>query len=520
MKKLLFVSFVLLLVLKGYSQHTNILIDDDQTGYDPCEPSIIINPENPNHIVAGAIINRYYYSTNAGYSWSKGLLDSPFGVWGDPCIIVDTNSSYHYLHLSNPPSGNWIDRIVSQKADQIGDEWNEGTYMGLNGNKAQDKAWAVIDRTNNNIYVTWTQFDQYGSSNPDDESNIHFSKSTDGGITWSDAKQINIVPGDCVDDDNTVEGAVPAVGPDNQIYVSWAGPAGIVFNKSYDEGETWMDEEAFISDIPGGWAFDIPGISRCNGMPVTKCDLSGGIYNGTIYVNWSDQRNGTGDTDIWLVKSLDEGQTWSDPVRVNNDPPGKQQFFTWMDIDQATGNLWFVWYDRRNYDNENTDVYMAVSYNGGESFVNFKVSESPFLPSGSYFFGDYTNISAYNNIIRPIWTRLHNGILSIWTAIVDPGLVGIERLETGPFAEQHNYPNPFMESTVISFKLTEPTLVTLKISDVLGNIITVFYNSELLQTGKYTITFDPAKLNLPSGVYFFSLSDKTSTFHKKMLYTP
>ena len=34
---------------------------------------------------------------------------------------------------------------------------------------------------------------------------------------------------------------------------------------------------------------------------------------------------------------------------MNNDPPGKQQFFTWMAIDQSNGYLYVVFYDRRAY---------------------------------------------------------------------------------------------------------------------------------------------------------------------------
>ncbi len=89
--------------------------------------------------------------------------------------------------------------------------------MGLNGAKEQDKQWPVIDRSNNNIYVTWTQFDNYGSISADDYSNIHFSKSLDGGETWSEALQINEVSGDCFDEDNTVEGAVRALAPTAEI---------------------------------------------------------------------------------------------------------------------------------------------------------------------------------------------------------------------------------------------------------------------------------------------------------------
>ena len=68
----------------------------------------------------------------------------------------------------------------------------------------------------------------------------------------------NYVSGNCIDDDYTTEGAVPAVGPNGEIYVSWAGPEGLVFDKSLDGGDTW-GTDIFISDIPGGWAFNVPG---------------------------------------------------------------------------------------------------------------------------------------------------------------------------------------------------------------------------------------------------------------------
>lgn len=401
----------------------NVMISN--TNY-PEEPSIKINPKNPAFIVAGANLNNYYYSADTGRTWQKGILTSPYGVWGDPVIDVDTLGHFYFFHLSNPPSGSWIDRIVCQKSVNNGQTWSPGTYTGLNGTKAQDKHWSVVDRKTNTIYITWTQFDVYGSSNPADSSIILFSKSTDGGETWTPPQRINKKAGDCIDSDNTVEGAVPAVGPNGEVYVAWAGPAGIRFDRSTDGGATWLDEDILIDPMPGGWDYDIPGISRCNGLPVTKCDLSGGAWHGTIYVNWTDQRNGTDDTDVWLAKSTDGGFTWSAPKRVNDDAPGKHQFFTWMDIDQVTGWLWFVFYDRRNYNDNRTDVYLAVSMDGGETFINRKISESPFLPNAGVFFGDYTNISVHNNIVRPIWTRLHGGQLSVWTDVT-PGRTTSDR---------------------------------------------------------------------------------------------
>jgi hypothetical protein len=392
--------------------------------------------------------------------------------------------------------------------------------MGLNGTKAQDKQWAVVDWTNNNIYVTWTQFDEYGSSNPNDKSIIRFSKSADAGETWSEAVKINEVDGDCIDSDNTVEGAVPAVGPNGEIYVSWAGPAGLIFDRSLDQGETWLTQDIFVDPFPTGWDYGIPGISRSNGLPITVCDLSGGPYHGNIYINWSDQRNGEDDTDVWFAKSTDGGYTWTGPLRVNDDPPGKQQFFTWMAIDQVTGYLWFVFYDRRNYNDENTDVYMAVSTDGGETFINFKVSAEPFLPWSNVFFGDYNNVSAHNNVIRPIWTRLQDGDLSVWTAIIDPEAVitSVDEPEQIPFASlEPNYPNPFMQSTVISFKLRQTEKITLKVYNVMGNEIVTLIDNEERQTGKYVEHFDASIYNLSSGVYYFSLSANGFNLKNKMM---
>ena len=266
--------------------------------------------------------------------------------------------------------------------------------------------------------MTWTEFDDYGSSNPNDSSRIRFSKSTDQGETWSDAIIISDRSGNCIDDDNTTEGAVPTVGVNGEIYVSWAGPLGLMFDKSLDGGETW-GTDIFISDIPGGWAFTVSGISRCNGLPITMCDISDSPYQGYIYSCWGDQRNGSTDTDVFFSRSTDGGETWSPALRVNDDNTNRHQFFPWMTIDQTTGIIWGVFYDRRNTTSTATDVYVVKSIDGGQSFENFKVSESSFTPTSSVFFGDYSNIAAWDKKIYPIWSRLHSGQLSVWTTIIE-----------------------------------------------------------------------------------------------------
>jgi len=373
------------------------------------EPSIAINPKNTNQIIAGSVLNDFYYSKDAGKSWSSSSMTSKYGVWGDPVLMFDTANTAYYFHLASYVKTSHLDRIICQKAsineegELRADMFDEGTFPEPNGTKVQDKQWTVLNTETNEIYMTWTQFDAYNSKKPQDSSIIVFSKSADQGATWSQPKRISFYAGDCLDNDNTVEGAVPAVGPNGEIYVTWTGPKGLVIQKSMDGGETWLPKERLLEKHYGGWALDIPGIYRANGFPILKCDLSNGPNRGTLYMNWCDQRNGADDTDVWLLKSTDGGETWGEPIRVNQDDSKRHQFFTWMALDQSSGNLYFVYYDRRNTTGTDTETYLSYSTDGGETFTDLEISAKAFTPIPSLFFGDYLNIDAVNGNIVAIW---------------------------------------------------------------------------------------------------------------------
>ncbi|MBI5476910.1 MAG: exo-alpha-sialidase [Ignavibacteriales bacterium] len=413
---------LLLLTTTVFCQYKNIRVNNPSS-VTPEEVSIAINPTNPSNLAAGANIRFYYYSNDAGLTWTEGQLSSPLGVWGDPCVTYDVNGNLYFGHLSNPPApGYWIDRIVVQKSTNGGLSWNSGTGIWFEAPKNQDKEWLAVDMTQslyrNRLYAAWTEFDSYGSTTTSDSTRILFSFSTDEGNSWNSAVRVSDDGGNCVDSDSTVEGAVPAVGPNGEIYLSWSGPKGIIFDKSSDGGVTW-GKDVVVTTQPGGWDFNIEGIYRCNGMPITGCDISNSSYRGNIYIVWSDQRNGAGNTDIFLIKSTDQGETWSEIKRVNDDGTIREQFFPWMTIDQTTGYIYVVFYDRRARLGNYTDVYLAKSTDGGESFTNFRISETSFNPTSNIFFGDYINIAAYDRKIYPIWMRLDGSALSVWTTIIE-----------------------------------------------------------------------------------------------------
>jgi hypothetical protein len=408
----------LLLQLTLIGQNVKIAEGSLLRGRGLCEPSITINPKNTNNMVAGAVLDAVMFSNDGGKTWIADTLVSSFGVWGDPVVISDTAGHHYYLHLSDPTGENWsseeiLDRIVVQKSTDGGASWNNGSFMGENHPKDQDKHWAVVDPATNAIYVTWTQFDDYGSEEEKDQSNILFAKSTDGGASWSEAIQINQIPGNCLDGDSTTEGAVPAVGPDGSIYVSWANQGKLFFDRSTDGGVTWLEEDLIIAEQPGGWDIEVDGLQRANGMPVTVCDNSPGPNRGKLYVNWVDDREGN--YDVWFISSIDSGASWTEPHKINDDKDSADQFFSWLCIDPTSGYLYCVFYDRRGLSGLQTDVYLAVSKDGGHLWENLKISENPFRTNSLAFFGDYNHISAYDGVVRPIWTRLDGLNMGVWT---------------------------------------------------------------------------------------------------------
>ena len=83
--------------------------------------------------------------------------------------------------------------------------------------------------------------------------------------------------------------------------------------------------------------------------------------------------------------------------------------------------------------------------------------------------------------------------------------------ETKLFA---NYPNPFNPTTVIKYQLSEASLVSLKVYDVMGREVTTLVNS-FQDKGSYDVTFNARGLS--SGIYFYKLNTNGKQLINKML---
>jgi hypothetical protein len=311
-------------------------------------------------------------------------------------------------------------------------------------------------------------------------------------------------------------------GPQGQVYAVWlltdtAGTA-LGFTKSLDGGESFAPATQIIRRLNPLPVLGTSKNMRVNSFPSMTVDISGAPSDGNIYVVWSNvgapHQNAEKDIDVYMIKSTDEGATWSAPVRVNQDPAGqgKQQFFPWIACDSETGALCVIFYDDRNVSATECEVFVAVSLDAGNTWEDFKVSDVAFTPqpiSIRSYFGDYLGIAVRAGRVYPCWTDNRNGptptttFVSPFTLITTS--VSRDVTETAPedFLLYQNYPNPFNAATTIAYHLRRPGHVEMTIHNTSGQEVNTLAN-EYQTAGRQEIVWDGRNHHgdaLGTGVY-------------------
>ena len=425
------------IALSGQAPSHFIARVSDEGALRPGEASIAINPANPDHMVAVSlqamrpgspvrVSNFAYASVDGGRTWQTTPAPNVHQrVHGDDAVTIARDGTVYHSYIAfdgiRVPRPDRASSGIFVRTSRDGISWNDHVPVVDHVNSAipfEDKPWIGVDDAEEsphrgNVYVVWTRFDVYGSADPNDHSHIWFSRSRDGARTFAPPVQVSDAPGDAMDSDGTVEGVVPSVGVKGEVYVAWAGPAGLVFDRSLDGGYTFGADKV-ITSMPGGWDIPLPGITRHNGMPVTAVDHSRGSRRGSVYVNWIDERNG--DTDVFIAGSRDGGASWSAPVRVNDDPRDNKrpQLFTWMAVDPSDGSVNVVFLDRRDTQGTRNAVTLARSIDGGKTFTNHRVNRPPFPSNDAVFYGDYLGVDAHGGrvaAIYPVVVDTPNGLI-------------------------------------------------------------------------------------------------------------
>ena len=107
---------------------------------------------------------------------------------------------------------------------------------------------------------------------------------------------------------------------------------------------------------------------------------------------------------------------------------------------------------------------------------------------------------------RGVWRR---SLSEMTTSVENP-----ETVLPAHFRLEQNYPNPFNPNTRIDYYIPQTAFVSIKVYDILGREVAQLVH-EIKQPGSYSLQFDG--MNLPSGVYFYSIT--AGEFHqvKKMI---
>jgi len=381
------------------------------------EPSIAVNAKDGSQLVAAYQVRASVaYSQDAGNSWkiATGTAPNDYRVSGDVSVTYDKRGTAILCYIAYDELGTmnyWArgatrNGIFVRRSPDGGATWEAEAHAVIAqptkpGIPFEDKPYITADNTNSkyagNLYVGWTEFRLA-------ETVILFSRSTDGGQTWSAPITISTHHGLPRDDNGAVEGFTGAVAADGTLYAVWADGNSIAFTSSRDGGRTFAKSRGVIQTAP--LFFDVQGLDRGNGFPEVAIDPRHG-RKGRLYVTWSDYRDG--DIGVYCATSDDGGKSWSKPVRVNSNPAhdGTDQFFQWLAVDPVTGAANVIFYDRRlDPTNQKTTVTLARSTDGGRTFTNYAWTRDAFMPRKDNFLGDYIGVAALNNKVYGVWAEI------------------------------------------------------------------------------------------------------------------
>jgi BNR/Asp-box repeat len=376
------------------------------------EPSIAVNARDPRQLVGAFQVHASVaYSRDAGQTWTlaEGTAPPDYKVSGDVSVAYDNQGHAFLCYIAFDKLGTenyWAHNatrngIFVRRSLDGGQTWEKDASSVIAnptqpGVPFEDKPYIVADATHSkyagNLYIGWTEFSL-------DKSIMLFSRSTDGGKTWSKPIEISTRQGLPRDDNGAVEGFTGAVANDGTLYVVWCDISGIILAVSKDGGRTFARSRTIVKTGPS--YFDPSSVGRGNGFP----QIGINPRNSQLFVTWADFTNG--DIDVFSSTSKDKGKHWTHPARVNNDPlhNGRDQFFQWLAADPVDGSENIIFCDRRA-DPGNRSYYLTLarSTDGGQSFKNYAWSTQPSDPK-DVFMGDYMGIAAYGGKVYGIWAR-------------------------------------------------------------------------------------------------------------------
>jgi hypothetical protein len=363
-------------VMQGLHQSIQVNVDaqqDNIVGDAANEPSIAIDPTNPDNIVIGwrqfdTVLSDfrqagYAYSHDGGATWTfPGVLE-PGHFRSDPVLAANSQGDFFYYSLSTTTTA---EMFIS---DDQGVTWI-GPISAFGG----DKTWMTIDTTgglgNDNIYTLWNS--QFTCCAPGTD----FTRSIDDGRSYQ---------GPFVMPQHPKWGTLD-VGPDGELYVVGATLDGsshllLKSTSAQDPAQTPTFDLATAIDLGGTTSSSgTPNPGGLMGQVWVAVDRSDGPTRGNVYILGSVNPSGADPLDVMFIRSTDGGQSWSDPVMVNDALAGDDayQWFATMSV-SPEGRIDVVWNDTRNDPSPLiSELFYAYSTDAGASWSGGLAVSPPF----------------------------------------------------------------------------------------------------------------------------------------------
>ena len=319
---------------------------------------------------------------------------------------------------------------------------------------------------------------------------IYFSKSTDGGFTFPNDVLVNDTIGDILNDTRPAL----ALSKEGDIYVSWNKQFDWLYvSKSSDGGISFSSDVLVNDTVSSSWQNSIDVDSR-----------------GYVHVLWRDDRD-VPNANIYYSRSINGGLTFSPNIRVNDAAHEPEpQAYPSMCVDDS-GVVYAVWEEGpASY----SDVFFTLSTDTGDSvFVepNVEVDDSDSLC-------DYPSVAVGDSgKIYVMWSDFRNGFFT------NDVFFCIGKYESGVKEEgkkdtRHEttdirltiHPNPFRDRLNINFSIEHSAEDTeLKIYDATGRLVKEFSHTSNQQFKQVIWAGDDNYGNkVPSGVYFLMFTTK------------
>jgi hypothetical protein len=237
-------------------------------------------------------------------------------------------------------SGMGAGQIMFAKSSDGGDTFTSAKNLS---NTTGDSTNPNVAVSGNNVYVVWEQVDT-NSTSGSSNSEAMFAKSSDGGDTFTSAKNLSNTTGDSTNPNVAVS--------QSNVYVVWeddnAGDSEIILVRSTNNGVNFAPSRN-ISNSPGE-SFD-PRIA---------------ISESNVYVVWVDYSLGNStQSDIMLIRSTNRGANFASAENLSNSPGESAD----PRIAVSESNVYVVWEDTTS-ETGNSDVKFVRSADSGATFTS------------------------------------------------------------------------------------------------------------------------------------------------------